>query len=542
MWWCMLKTVRSRILFYSFFSAFALSALTFLAASIIGKAENVAENLIQNSLTESWLLNDLEQDLRRVQDLSFKTKGQLLLWDEIDAEFAVLSASIPEHWQAIQNNPQLTGWAVENEAIYASVTAYMNELAQGITEKSYYAAGKTVDFSLFPALSPLLDSINARNAASRDRIDRESSELLDYLTRQQASLMIGFVVFLAVIVLMTLWLRKTVISRLQRIERDIQRMNEKSDLANPPDLTGSDEVAGVATALMSLVGRFEGFIGDIRSASKTVNDRSDHLDSQAKQLESASRMTYQQIQEVNHSMQAMAEQASTIETSTRDSAETVRSAVTANTVIQSGLKKNESAADKTVEVIARVSESIHELTESAANIEKVISVIAEIAEQTNLLALNAAIEAARAGEHGRGFAVVADEVRTLSKRTTDSTWQIRQWVAGLVEGVQGVEHLITEMTQAGDDNRQTLEDLKGQLVSMNRWFAELEQRSVTINDALTVQREEIERVGSRFATLDAHAATVSENVVGSREISFALKKEANSMNELTARFRTSFDI
>ncbi len=537
----MLKTVRSRILFYSFFSAFALSALTFLASSIIGKAENVAENLIQNSLTESWLLNDLEQDLRRLQDLSYKTKGQLLLWDEIDAEFAALSTSIPRNWQAIQSNAQLSHWATENAEIYASVTAFIDELAEGISEKSYYEAGKTVDFSLFPALSPLLDSINARNAASRERIDHESSELLSYLERQQASLMIGFVVFLTVIVLMTFWLRKTVISRLQRIERDIQTMNAKSDLANPPVLSGSDEVAGVATALMSLVGRFESFIGDIRTASKTVNDRSDRLDNQARELEAASQMTYQQIQDVNHSMQAMAEQASTIEVSTCDSAETVRSAVTANAVIQSGLKKSETAADNTVEVIGRVSESIHELTESAGNIEKVISVIAEIAEQTNLLALNAAIEAARAGEHGRGFAVVADEVRTLSKRTTESTGQIRQWVAGLISGVQGVEQLIAEMTQAGSDNRQMLEDLKGQLVEMNRWFADLQQRSEIINEALLVQREEIDRVGSRFATLDAHAATVSENVVGSREISFALKNEANSMNQLTARFRTSFD-
>lgn len=537
----MLKTVRSRILFYSFFSAFALSALTLLASSIIGKAENVAENLIQNSLTESWLLNDLEQDLRRLQDLSYKTKAQLLLWDEIDTEFAALSASIPAHWLAIQSNKQLSSWASDNEDMHASVTAYMQELALGIDNNSYYETGKTVDFSLFPALSPLLESINARNEASRDRINRESSELLDYLQRQQLSLIIGFVSFLMVIVLMTLWLRKTVIFRLQRIERDIQTMDKNSDLANPPDLKGSDEVAGVATALMSLVSRFEGFIGDIRSASNSVNDRSDHLDNQAQELESASRMTYLQIQEVNHSMKAMTEQALTIESSTRDSAETVRSAVTANAVIQSGLKKSETAADNTVEVIGRVSVSIHALTESAANIEKVISVIAEIAEQTNLLALNAAIEAARAGEHGRGFAVVADEVRTLSRRTTDSTGQIRQWVASLITGVQGVEQLIAEMTQAGSDNRQTLEDLKGQLVAMNRWFADLEQRSNTINEALTLQRDEIDRVGSRFATLDAHAATVSENVVGSREISFALKREANSMNELTARFRTSFD-
>ncbi|MBN46204.1 MAG: chemotaxis protein [Methylophaga sp.] len=537
----MLKTVRSRILFFSSFSVFALSALAFLSWSIIGKAQNSAEQLIQNSLTESWLLTDLEQDLRHLQDLSFKTKAQLLLWSEINQQFEVLSQSIPAKLHAIEQNPQLRNWYNESTDLREPLAAYLDELGAGIAEQSYYQAGKTVDFSLFPVLSPLLEKINIRKETSRNHISQDSDELLNYLGRQQVSLISGFIFFLTVIVLMTFWLRKTVIFRLQRIEQDIQAMDKNSDLATPPTLAGSDEVAGVATALIRLVGRFEGFIGDIRNASKIVNERSDHLDSQARELESASRTTHDHIQEVTLSMQAMAEQASTIETSTQDSTETLRSAVTANAVIQSGLKKSEMAADNTVEVIARVTSSIQELTESTSKIEKVISVIAEIAEQTNLLALNAAIEAARAGEHGRGFAVVADEVRTLSQRTTDSTGQIRQWVHDLIQVVEAVDDQITEMKHAGDGNRHTLNELKEQLATMNHWFADLEQRTTTINQALSMQREEIDRVGLRFATLDNHASTVSETIAGSRAISIALKTEANSMNNLTARFRTSFD-
>lgn len=537
----MLKTVRGRILFFSFFSVFALSTLALLSWSIIVRAENAAEQLIKNSMTESWLLTDLEQDLRHLQDLSFKTKAQLLLWSEIEQEYSELSQSIPAKWNVIEQNPQLNTWFNENADIRQPLTGYLDELGKGIAEQSYYAAGKTVDFLLFPVLSPLLESINVRKETSRNRIAHNSDELLDYFNRQQITLISGFVTFLLVIVLMTLWLRKTVISRLQRIEQDIQIMDKNSDLTSPPNLPGSDEVSGVATALISLVGRFEGFIGEIRNASKSVNERSEHLDNQARELESASRTTHDHIQEVTHSVRAMAEQASTIELSTHDSAETVRSAVSANAVIQSGLKKSEMAADNTVEVIGRATNSIHELTESTVKIEKVISVIAEIAEQTNLLALNAAIEAARAAEHGRGFAVVADEVRTLSQRTTDSTIQIRQWVHDLIKGVQSVEYQITEIKLAGDDNRQTLNELKEQLATMNHWFADLEQRTTTINQALSMQREEIDRVGFRFSTLDSHASTVSETIAGSRAISVALKSEANSMNNLTSRFRTSFD-
>ena len=314
----MLKTVRSRILFFSFFSVLALLALALLSWSIIGKAENAAKDLIQNRMHEAWLLDDLEQDLRLVQDLSFKIKGQLLLWGEINEEYESLAESIPAKWSAIQRSAQLSAWAKDNQSIHEAVVVYLEELAEGIEEKSYYQAGKTVDFSLFAALSPLLESINDRKEGSRTHIAEESDELLGYLDRQQVSLIIGSVAFLAVIVLMTLWLRQTVIVRLQRIERDIQRMDECSDLANPPGLAGSDEVAGVAAALIRLVGRFEGFIKEIREASKRINEGSDRLGIQAGELESASQTTQHQIQDVTDSMKAMADQASTIEASTRD--------------------------------------------------------------------------------------------------------------------------------------------------------------------------------------------------------------------------------
>lgn len=535
----MLRTVRSRILFFSGLSIVALAVLAALAWTIMLRAEQATNQLVQGTLTESWLLSDLEADHRRLQDLAYKVKAQLLLWGEIETEFAAISKSLPEHWGRVAETYSLKEWAQANEETFGKVERLLEALQDGIGQQSYYRVGQVVDFQLFQALDPMLAAISERRSSSREQIEAESSALLAFLVQQQWALVIASVIFLLAIVAMTAWLRVTVIVRLQRIERDLRSMDEASDLTRLPVVSGRDEVAGVGAALMGLVGRFERFVDDIRSTAKSVNDRSEILDAQAEEVQSTSSKTRQQIQDVTGSMAAIADQASTIEQSTAESNDTVRAAVGRNLEVQEGLRVSEHAAEHAVEVIERVTGSISVLSESSGNIEQVIGVIADIAEQTNLLALNAAIEAARAGEHGRGFAVVADEVRNLSRRTSESTVEIRQWVNDLLRGVNDVDSLLAEMRDAGSRNQENLESLKHHLVGLKGQFENLERHSREINDALVVQRDEIDRVGRRARALDASAELLIESVISTRAVSDGLREESRSMTTLASRFNTA---
>jgi methyl-accepting chemotaxis protein len=535
----MFATVRTRILFFAFLSVFALAGLATLSWSIILKAEAASETLIRNNLSESWLLADLEQDHRQLQDLAYKIKAQLLLWNEIEAAFSALEASLPAQWNRLAANDGLKNWAEEHRADYERVQALMAGMKDGIGEKSYYRVGQVVDFDLFPAMEPMLTAITARQRKSRDSVSAGADELLAFLSGQQAFLVAGSVSFLLIVVAMTWWLRQSVILRLQGMERDLVAMEENADLTRVPVLRGQDEVAGVAKALGGLVSRFEHFIGDIRSAAGGLDERSGALDSGAESLQAASEKTRSQIRDVSQSMAAIADQASAIGRATDESASTVKAAVAANDEVQHRLTTSEAAAEHTVDVIARVSGSIHALSESTGKIEQVIGVIADIAEQTNLLALNAAIEAARAGEHGRGFAVVADEVRTLSRRTSDSTRDISQWVQDLVSGVSSVDALLDEMREAGISNREHLVALKAHLATLKGQFVVLESHSTEISSAVVLQRDEIGRVGRRSGALDESADFLIQSVEQTRTISEALRQESVSMRQLIARFRTA---
>ena len=537
----MLVTVRARILFFAFLSLVAVAGLAVMSWVIILKAENTSNSLIRHNLEESWMLIDLQQGHHRLQDLAFKIKAQLLLWDEIETEFDDLESTLNQQWQRVEQTGSLSAWAKETTEEFAAVQALMADMKSGIDEKSYYQVGKVVDFQLFPALEPMLAALSERQQSSRDEVSRGADDLLAFLDNQQVYLMAGSVLFLVVVVLMTMWLRQSVILRLQTIQRELEAMEKHSDLTLTPTLSGRDEVASVVGALERLVRRFEGFIGDVRHAAGGLEMRSGFLDEGAESLQKAADATDRQIRDVTTSMAAISDQASQIEQATEQSAATVNQAVSANSEVRDGLQNSEKGAEHTMDVIGRVATSIHALNNSTGNIEQVIGVIAEIAEQTNLLALNASIEAARAGEHGRGFAVVADEVRTLSRRTSESTNDIRQWVQDLVAGVSDVDNLLAEMRGAGEQNHSNLLALKTHLEQLNGQFDELEQQSGTIRASVTSQRDEIGRVGRRADALTGSAEILTDSVDSTRQISEALRQESVSMRQLIAAFKTRDD-
>ncbi|PCC98453.1 methyl-accepting chemotaxis protein [Halopseudomonas pelagia] len=209
------------------------------------------------------------------------------------------------------------------------------------------------------------------------------------------------------------------------------------DMTVQVEVDSRDELGVLASEFNDTVERIRELIRQVSQTAGEVQQQSQQVESISSESSHAVASQRSQIEQV---ATAMNEMSATSQEVARSAALAVTSAEQVNTETLNGRKLVESSVEGIGKLAGEIENSvkvINKLADDSSSISRVLEVIKGVAEQTNLLALNAAIEAARAGEQGRGFAVVADEVRTLARRTQQSTEEIEQMIARLQEGVSG---------------------------------------------------------------------------------------------------------
>jgi methyl-accepting chemotaxis protein len=235
----------------------------------------------------------------------------------------------------------------------------------------------------------------------------------------------------------------TVVNSLRAMARD------DGDLTTRLKSTSNDEIGSLVESFNTFVNKLQGVIVEVKGSTGRVAEAASAM----KQVSETSAMSMNsQQQEINQVMTAMAGMTHSVESVSDSAGRAANAANIASSEASAGkqvVDENMQAINQLAKEVEHTAEVIQELENHSESIGKVLNVIREIAEQTNLLALNAAIEAARAGEQGRGFAVVADEVRTLATRTHESTREINDMISRLQAGAQNaVQTMIRGQEQA----------------------------------------------------------------------------------------------
>ena len=337
---------------------------------------------------------------------------------------------------------------------------------------------------------------------------------------------------LLVLSIMVAYFIKTITSPLKRTLKAMQTLSQgEGDLTQRLAEEGSKE-------LIYLARYFNQFVASIQSIMLHISDSGTQVSASATQLSDSVHhiddSLNQQQNDVDMLATAMTQMLATVEevaSRTSESNDASRQAAKETQNSHVIVDKNVAEANALAEQINSAVTVVQQLATDAKNVDTVLEVIRGVAEQTNLLALNAAIEAARAGEQGRGFAVVADEVRTLSQRTQESTVEIQNIVEKLQNGAQNV---VVVMNQGADKANQASHlsvqageslNLINQEVHTIEEMAQhiataAEQQTVTVNDinrnvvSLSDMATSVSQESAQMASSGKELRRVSENLMG----------------------------
>jgi methyl-accepting chemotaxis protein len=497
--------VKHKLILLAVLPLILASAMALSAYSQLQSVTETSRKITEERLKPIWRLNRIARIYtQQVVDVAHKSRAQMLLWDDALNIITTAHNEISVEWKNYRDGGLLEEERKileANNAAFVTANNTLVKLKGLIEERSSYGMGNFVDLELYPGIEPVLSVVDNLVLVQEQLANKSQLLAREMADKEVFTLLILVAVLAGLVAIIAVWIYRSIITPIRLIRNLAQKVDQQQDFTLRTNLPEGDELGELSQAFDSLVARQATLFRELKEMGYGLSESADTLASVASNTQAKATEQTIQIGSIADDLLAV-----------HDSAEQVLSTVNNTT------EASNEAGNAVQDSNATVAESINainglalQVTDSAKGMTKlmkhsdqiggVLEVIKGIAEQTNLLALNAAIEAARAGEQGRGFAVVADEVRQLSSRTASSTQEIHKIIANIQQGIAQVAQQMQAGELAATHSVTTAGRADKSLTNVMSAFSEIHQHNTSIYQASNKQLSVTKAVSSRVKTV-----------------------------------------